>query len=284
MYRLIRFGTLSLEESNQIHDVGSGETPLSHIALPEGGALDNFGGAVKHPGLVERQVTRALSAATPAALTQKYLTLLGLRGRRDKLFRQLASGEIQWTYARLVSVIAQRHYERTQFGRIQEVEMRFACQETFWRGDVHATWYLDDGFYLDDDLYLDGAELYTLTASPVALEVSVPEGAGRAPVRQMIIRVTAPGTGALSAITIARTGGESLVFGGSVAAGDVLEINTGTMQVKNDAVDAYDDLTLSPTADMAAWFTLPPGDNEITVTYTGNTGGTIEFAHYESWY
>jgi hypothetical protein len=284
MYRLIRFGVVSLEECNQVDDVGSGETPLSYLSLPEGGALDNFSGTTKHPGLVDRLVARTLTASTPSALTQKYMTLLALRGRRDKLHRSLVSGENQWMYARLVALVAQRHYERAQFGRLQEIEMRMACQETYWRGEAVLDWLLDDGFFLDEGLNLDAAVSCPLTASPVAIEVSLGTGPGRAPVRSILIRVTAPATGALSNITIARADGETLVFGGSVAASKVLQIDTGTMQVKNDGVDAYDDLTLSPTADMAAWFTLLPGDNQITVTYTGNTGGSVEFGYYEAWY
>lgn len=284
MYRLIRFGVVSLEECNQVDDVGSGDTPLSYLSLPEGGALDNFSGVTKHPGLVERLVARTLTAATPSALTEKYMTLLALRGRRDKLRRRLVSGEEQWMYARLVALVAQRHYERAQFGRLQEIEMRMACQDVCWRGEGHLDWPLDDGFLLDDGLILDASLLYSLTASPVEIEVSLGTGPGRAPVRSILIRVTAPATGALSNITIARADGETLVFDGSVAASKGLQIDTGTMQVKNDGVDAYDDLTLSPTADMAAWFTLLPGDNQITVTYTGNTGGIIQIGYYEAWY
>jgi hypothetical protein len=93
------------------------------------------------------------------------------------------------------------------------------------------------------------------------------------------------GANNMSAITIARTGGESITFGGTVLANDTLFINTGTMQVLNDGTDAYNDLTLSPTADLAAWFALVPGDNAITVTFTGGgTGRKISFSYYEVWY
>ena len=78
--------------------------------------------------------------------------------------------------------------------------------------------------------------------------------------------------------------GESLTFSGTVAANKTLVIDTGTMQVKNDGVDAYDDLAFTPTADLATWFSLLPGSNALTITYTGATGGDIEFAYYEAWY
>jgi len=93
------------------------------------------------------------------------------------------------------------------------------------------------------------------------------------------------GSAPITSITIARTGGESLTFGASIAAGDVLLIDTGTMQVTNDGVDAYASLTISSTADLASWFALEAGSNPITVTYTGGgTGSTISFQYYEAWF
>jgi len=283
MYRLIRFGTLDLEHSNQVDDIGSGETPVSYLALSGGSALDNFGSAQKHPGVVDRVAVRTLSAGNVNNLTMLYLNLLSMRGQRNRLYRRLASGESQWVYARLVAVSGQRDYQRTQFRRIQEVELHFSCQDAFWRGLAVMDWPLDDGNLLDDDLYLDASVHYPLSSSPCTLTVPVANGAGHAPVRAVTIRITAPGS-AISNITVARAGGESLTFSGSIAANKTLVIDAGTMQVQNDGVDAYDDLAFTPTADLATWFSLLPGDNQVTITYTGAIGGDIEFAYYEAWY
>ncbi|HAE59766.1 MAG TPA: hypothetical protein DCG54_09760 [Anaerolineae bacterium] len=283
MYRLIRFGGLTLEHTNQIDDVGSGETPVSYSVLADGGALDNFGAAQKQPGLVDRVAARVLTATSVAGLTEKYFNLLALRGKRDRLYRRLATGEVQWVWARLVSVNGRRDYQRTQLQRVQDVELHFACQDAFWRGLPVFEWLLDDGYLLDDGLFLDADQQYELTASSCALSVLVSSGFGRAPIRAMAIKVTAPGS-AISNITIARAGGESITFNGTIAANKVLIIDTGTMQVKNDGVDAYNDLVISPTADMASWFSLLPGSNALTITYTGAAGGSIEFAYHEAWY
>ena len=88
----------------------------------------------------------------------------------------------------------------------------------------------------------------------------------------------------MSNVTIARTGGESLTYSGTIPAGGQLVINTGTMQVSCTGVsNAYNNLSLGSTADLAAWFSLRPGSNAITVTYSGS-GASIGFNFRDAWY
>lgn len=284
MYRLIRFGLIDLEHYNQVDDIGSGATPTAYQNLPEGGALDGFGDQQKHPGAVERTKSLRLRGTTEAALETLYFQLLAMRGKRDRLYRRTSQGDIHWQYARLVEVTAQRNFDQTKYRFIQDLDLRFVTQEAFWRGDLGGVWYLDSGEYLDSGLVFDSGENYALDGSPKAIAITIGADIGRAPIRALRIRVTA-GSAPITSITIARAGGESLTFGGTIAAGDVLLIDTGTMQVTNDGVDAYDDLTISPTADLASWFALEPGSNALTVTYVGGgTGSTIDFTYYEAWY
>jgi len=157
-------------------------------------------------------------------------------------------------------------------------------QETFWRGSLGGVWYFDSGEYFDTGLTFDSAKLFDLDSSPTEITITTSDDIGRSTVRALQITVEA-GSSAITSITIARTGGESLTFSGTIASGDVLIIDTGTMQVTNNGSDAYDDLALSPTADLAAWFSLAAGDNDITITYTGGgTGSTIDFNYYEAWF
>lgn len=284
MYRLIRFGDIDLEHYNQVENIGSGVTPTAYQALPEGGTLDQFGDQQKHPGTVERTKSCRLRGTTEANLEQIYFQLLALRGTRNRLYRRTITGDIHWQYARLVEVSAQRSHELTKYRLIQDIDLRFVTQEIYWRGDLGGLWYLDSGEFLDSGLSFDSGQTYALTTSPTEITVSTSDDIGRASVRALRIRVTA-GDAAITSITIARTGGESLTFDGTILAGDVLVIDTGTMQVTNDGADAYDDLALSPTADLAAWFAFEPGDNDLTVTFTGGgTGSIIDFSYYEAWY
>ena len=286
MYRLTRFGLIDLEHYNQVDVIGSGPTPTSYYNLPDGGALDNFGSQQKHVGTVERTSSRRLRGATTAETEQLFFQLLALRGTRDRLYRQTKAEKYHWQYARLVEVTAQRSYEQTKFGDgiIQDVELRFVTQETFWRGALGGAWYFDSGERFDTGLSFDSAQSFDLTSSPTAITVTTSDDIGRATVRALQITVEA-GSAAITSITIARTGGETITFSGTIASGNALIIDTGTMQVTNDGNDAYDDLTLSPTADLAAWFSLIAGDNDITITFTGGgTGSTIDFNYYEAWY
>lgn len=287
MYRLIRFGTTNLEYYNQVDTIGSGATPASYFNLPEGGAMDGFGADAKNPGMVERVKTMRLTASTEAALEDLFFGLMALRGKRDKLYRRTSQGAYQWQYARLAEVVASRDYQLTQYRWMQDVELHFTCQDAFWRGRNRKFWTLNSGIKLNSGYALNPLPVYALTSSPDTITVTVGAAtdAGRAAVRILKINVLA-GASAMSAITIARTGGESLTYSGTIPSGGTLVIDTGTMQVGCTGVALpYDLLTFAPAADMAAWLTLQPGANPITVSYTGGgSGKSIEFILNEAWY
>lgn len=283
MYRLTQFGTVSLEHYNQMDAIGSGPTPTAYQVLPDGGAVDLFGDQQKHPGTVERTKSIRLKAATDAALKALYYQLLALRGKRDRLYRTSVDGNIEWCYARLMEVSATRDYQLARYHTLQDVELRFVTQEAFWHGDETGGFF-DDGGVFDDGGYFDTGTIENLDTSPETFNLVVGSDAGQAPIRSMTITVYADDA-PITTITISRTNGESLTFSGTIAADESLIIDTGIMQVLNGGEDAYDDLVLAPDADMASWFTLEPGTNAITVTYTGGgTDAVIEFNYYEAWF
>ena len=283
MFRLTKFGTTSIEYYNQVDGIGSGETPTAYQVLPEGGALDLFGSQQKHPGVVEYTKAVRLQADTQAALSTLFFGLLALRGKRDKLYRELIGGSEQWKYARLVEVNASRDYQQTRFRLIQDVELRFMAQDVFWRGEDTGLFF-DTGLTFDSGWNFDTGTSQSITSNPTAFDIVIGTDAGRAPIRAMTITIN-PGASSMSNITIARTGGEIMTFTGTVASGSRLVIDTGTLQVTNGGADAYADITFQPSADLANWFTLEPGTNAITVSYTGGgTGRAIHFAYYEVWY
>lgn len=280
MYRLVGFGLVSLEYYDPIDDVGSGDTPSSYLSLPDGGAIDNFGSLQKHPGVVERIKTITIYDDSDETATNLYLQLLALRGKRDRLYRRMLTGDIHWMYARLKEVKAKRD------GFSQKLELRFETQDAFWRGELSRQWYFNDGEYFDTGLSLNSGQSYPLTTSPTSITISIGESTdpGRAPVRAIEMTISA-GASAMSSITIARSNGESITFNGTINANKQLLIDTGSMQITNDGVDAYNNLVISPTADLATWFSFMAGDNEITITFTGGSiGKQVEFSFYEGWY
>jgi len=286
MYRLIRFGTTNLEYLNQIDSIGSGQTPVNFMILPEGGALDGYGGRQKSPGTVERSKTVRLWASTESALESIFLDILSQRGKRDRLLRRTSQGDYHWMYARLVEVQGGRSFEQTKFRRVQDVGLMFVGQEANWKGFYRTEWELDDGIYLDSCYRLDSSEVHALTSSPTTFTITVGSASdkGRMPVRGVKM-IVAAGDAGMSAITIARSGGESLLYDDTVPSGGTLTIDTGLMTVScTGESNAYDNLTFTATADMAAWFTLQPGSNDISVSFTGGgTGRQIDFEFCEAW-
>lgn len=289
MFRLVKFGTLSLEHYNQVDNIGGGAAPAGYQALPEGGALDMYGSRQTRPGTVERVKSLRLRGEDAQDLEDLYLQLLALGGTRAKLYRRDAAGNLEWQYARLAEVAAQYNYEMAQYRLIHDVDLRFITQDATWRAETQtleqatSAWYLNDGYDLNDGLYFNGA-LSDGAPGSKTIQVGLTTDPGRAPVKAITITVTA-GDAELTALTIARTSGETLEWAGSLAIGKSLVIDTGTMRVTNDGADAYDELTFTATADMAAWFTLQLGSNILTITPTGGgVGLLINFQFYEARY
>lgn len=284
MYRLAYFAGVALQQFNQVDVIGSGVTPTAYQVLANGGALDLFGSMDKHPGITERTKSLRFHRDDPATLESLFFRLLALRGKRDRLVRETVSGDLHWAYARLVEVTASRDFTLTKFRSIQDIDLRFAQQDPTWRGDYHGLWYFDDGHRFDEGLNFDSSDPVALDSNPKTLTITIGAGEmGRMTSRAVRIVVDA-GDASMSNVIISRTGGESLTYGASLGANGQLVIDTGAMQVKVNGADAYDNLILSPTADFACWFSLVPGDNVITVTYTGGgTGKQIEFQFFEEW-
>jgi hypothetical protein len=288
MYRLSRFGDVTLPTTNQVDDVGSGETPTAFHPLPGGGALDMLGNAKMYPAVVSRSKQVRIAASSASNLQSTYLELMALVGSRNRLYRELPDGTTHWQYARLKAVQASRDYQLAQYKRLQDLTIVFETMEATWRGDRVGVWFFDeeppilfdeDPPYEFDD---DGGAKVSLTSSPTVFDENP---GGNAPVRNLVWLVYAGSDATMSNITIKRTNGEQISFNGTIPIDGVLKINLGTMQVYNVHTEAYDDLTLDDGADGDAWFQLlADTDNEITVTFTGGgTGAYIMPCYYKSW-
>ena len=97
-----------------------------------------------------------------------------------------------------------------------------------------------------------------------------------------ILTITAAGN-AISGITF-KCGSCDWTFSGSVAAGKVLTIDTGTRSIRNDGIDAYSLFALNAGHTVADWLQLAPGANSVTITYTC-AGAATAFTptFYDGW-
>ncbi len=287
MYRLVRFGELSLAYYNQVDVIGSGETPTHFIHLPDGGAIDGFGNLQKHPGVTERAKKIRLIGFTEAELSARYFRLLAMRGKRDRLFRRLPNNLEHWQWARLISIDAERRYDQARFKRIQDIELRFVSGEAFWHGAAAGTlWYINDDQYFNSGLYLNTSAFALTPDATTSLEIIVgsADDPGRSPVRVMTIFVTAGDTD-ITSLVIERAGGEGLAYLGTIPAGESLVINTGTLQVTLNGEDAYHSCFYVNVTELGSWFALLPGQNDVTVRIEGGgSGAKIDFVFYEAWY
>lgn len=288
MYRLTRFGSLNLEHYNQVDDVGSGETPTAFLALADGGALDAYGGLRKHPRTVTRVKRLRLQATTRQGVSDDFMRLIALRGTRAQLFRRMADASEHWTWARLVEVVAQRSYEQTRFRYIQDVELRFVTSEATWRGETSgARWYLNSGKYLNNGLFFN-SNSYDLAEgdNEITVTLGASDDPGRAPVKAINIMVTA-GSEDITSLSITRQNGEVITYSGTIASGETLMIDTGTLQVigESEEADAYGLCGFTPAEDDGAWLTLQPGSNQLTFTIEGGgSGTTLDLGFDEAWY
>ncbi|NMC84287.1 MAG: hypothetical protein GYA58_03275 [Anaerolineaceae bacterium] len=203
------------------------------------------------------------------------------------MYRRLYNGEEHWVYARLVEIAATRSYELSKFRFIQDVELRFVCQDGAWRGIYKGAWLLNSGIRLNTGYIIGSPNQVKLIGSPTLAiwKVGEADDPGRAPIRALVITIQAGGAD-ISNVIIERDGGETLSYAGTIPAGGKLQVDCAVMQVTcTDVADAYNNLELGPSADLGAWFTLLPGDNRVTIRYNGcGNGASADAVYYEVWY
>jgi hypothetical protein len=169
---------------------------------------------------------------------------------------------------------------RPQYLFYQPVGLTFEIKDPGWNGRGYGLpWYLNDGTLLDDGEYLDMDNTITLDGSPKSATIT---NGGNRTVTATIVTFTAAGN-AISAITFA-CGSCNWTFSGSVAAGKVLTVDTGTRSIRNDGTDAYSYFTLNAGHTVADWLQLDPGANAVTITYTCAGAATkLNVTYYDGW-
>lgn len=136
---------------------------------------------------------------------------------------------------------------------------------------------MDFSFYAKDPYYLGinwNRTRTTVDSSPKTATVTVNGTAYSRPV----IKVTA-GSADITALTIENlTTGEVFSFSGTITSGEILEVDTDNVTVKNDGVESIEDFTGD------ALMRITPGDNEFKFTVTGgSTDSVIDVDWVDRW-
>lgn len=276
--RIIQFGTWTLPLWNKRDDLSPGSGAGALLELPGGGAWDGYGtGEAPEPANVVS--TQFEIVETTAALVQTERDLIrARRGLRRRLWAETPSGAQRFAWARLSGISMERD-RRHQF--YQPVKLDFEISNPGWAGGQHGEpWYFDDGYTFDTGSFFDLDDVWTPGGSGYQYII---ENRGNTTQDEITLTITAGAT-SISNIRI-RCGDCDWTYGGTVAAGDSLVVNTATMTITNDGDDAYNDLTLNAGHIIAPWLVFETGEQLVTINFSGNAGydADIVFDFYDLW-
>lgn len=278
-YRLYRFGSSQLiPDYNASQDIGTGKARIESVDAPRGGAFDSLGKEQAFRGGYELSASGLMVGSSASNLKTQFDALRGYLGKREKLWRIDYTGALQWVWARLISVNVTRQVEHLQH---LEMDLSFYIYSALWRGTLHGSWRLDDGYALDTaGLVLDTSLIYTLSSTANTITLN---NGGNGVLRDFEFAITPAGS-AITQIKIEVDGKTSMTWSGSVAIGTQLVFDFGAMGISNNGVNAYSGLTLTTSHKIDDWLRLEPGDNTVVVTRTGgNTSSVMAVVYYDGW-
>jgi hypothetical protein len=276
-YVLFRFGALDLPVFNTTFDLDVVAAKNTMVRTILNG-YDSAGSAQADQNLPQTIRYKRTIVGEPvtniAAWRDAVDALRAMSRKRAILVRQaLDNTEEHYCTARFMSAVAPQDYK--QPWNVYETTIQF-LQFSPWVGHDHRTWHLDDGHFLDTALFLDDAG-YTVTLNTSPKVTTVTNGGNRATNN---IRLTfTVGSAAITALTV-KCGSAEFTFNATVTAGGTLVIDSGAQSVLNSGVAAYANFALTSNHTIEDWLRFDPGDNTLTVTYTGggsNSTFLIEF-------
>lgn len=261
MYWITAFGTVTLPQRGQGHDIGSGHIQPSIVDAAGHVIYDGDGTGQTRMGSREIAVRGQLYDSDAGTLESLYQDLLGMVGKRDSLYRVWDnSGGTQYITARCLGVDS----ERTITNRYHaDVTMRFQTVDAVWQGTAQ-----EQVGTLAAANFWNG----TLTNSGNAIQ------------RDVTITVTA-GSAAFNYVTLTNstTGHVSDLQAGTAVAG-TLVIDTGALTVTADGTAQYSTFALGSSHAIDDWFRLAPGGNDVTITVNGAaTDATFTISWRDAW-
>lgn len=263
-YKLESFGAVLLPEFNTRYALDTVPAKNTIVRTVAGG-YDSRGSeqadmdlplAIRYKGVIVEDTLADWRTAVDA---------LRAVSRKRALLRRRAwdDDEEQFCHARFMSAQVERGY---QDSRLYETTLQF-LQLTPWVGHDYTVWELDAGYFLDAGLYLDEEGLiYTLDSSPYTATIT---NGGNRSTNNIRLTLTA-GSVAITEVTFT-CGDAEFTFGGTIAIGDDLVIDTGAQSVLNDGTAAFADFELTSNHTIEDWLVFAPGDNDLVITLTGGS-------------
>jgi len=277
--RLIRFDDYTFPLYNKRDQFDTGFTGGALVDIVDGAAYDSTGTGIAPEAVNTITTSYEIIATTASVMQVARDAIRALAGTRGRLVAEVTSAsntkKERWVWARLSRLRMERRREYVYY---QPVEATFELAQPGWNGDSHGVpWKFDDGWELDDGLFLDYGTEWLPAGTP---ESGVYANDGNCAQTDIAVVVTTAAT-PLTSFTLV-CGSCDWTFSGTVAANKALVIDCGKKSVKNNGADAYVNFTLNANHAVADWLRLEPGNNTVTLTYTGS-GISVAINYYDKW-
>lgn len=222
--------------------IGPDSVLPTNVVLPGGVTFDTRGTGQALPSGHTLTATGFYQAANEAALQVLVDAMRAWIGEKSKLWLLCADNTVRWRYARLLSAPTQ-HLARGHGRFRQPMELVFELDDMLWCGR-----------FLTKDVV-------TLADSPELAEI---DNAGTRVVGNVIITAAAIGYDItqLDIQNLEADHRSHIRFMGTIAEGTSLVIDCGEMTVKNNGVDAWDDLSRESAHQIHEWLRLAADDGQ----------------------
>lgn len=271
--RLTQFGLYLLPLANKQDQFDTGSLAGNQVVLIDGQGYDHNGAGVTPEAPTTYTISYEIIAATPTAVQTARDAIRALAGTRARLWAHFPDGSDRWTWARLARVEMNRQPQHVYY---QPIELTFSVLRPGWNGIGRgANWFLDSGILLDAGSSLLPANGWNVWIPPSSPLTMTAVNSGNRTVRDAVLTVTA-GTTTISNLRLV-CGSVDWTYAATVAPTKSLVINCATRAVTNDGASDYKQFTLNAGHVVADWLQLRPGNNTVTMTYSGNANSTARF-------
>jgi hypothetical protein len=275
--RLVQFGAVDIPQFNAQH-----QFPVSFRSsvIPlRGGGFDQDGAN----SYLEPKVLSAsfwVSEVDVASIDDLINSLYSEadKGRRI-LVARLRDDSLWQAEAKLVSAATSadsRTYapDTLDVQGYDRMQLSFEVPYPYWLVAEDVGKFLDEGWYMNSGITLDSGQ-QTEVVTALTVNTFTIDNNGGVKHEHSELTITALAGATITDVLVENlTTGEELLWEGTLAPTEVLEIKTLPQTIRFEGADAYADVTL-PNAQIGFW-RLALGENEFRITFTSVSGGNAQ--------